>query len=76
MGGMGGMGWMWLWWVLIVLGIVAMAAALLWATAGRGGTGRTTDEPSSARRILDERYARGEIDEGEYRKRRRDIEGA
>ncbi|HEY9854168.1 MAG TPA: SHOCT domain-containing protein [Stenomitos sp.] len=28
------------------------------------------EEPTGARRLLDERFARGEIDEEEYRKRR------
>lgn len=74
----GGMGWMWLWWVLIVVGIVAMAFGLMRATTSgnRGGSGRSSGGRSSARQILDERYARGEIDEQEYRKRRRAIDDA
>lgn len=76
-GGMGGMGWMWLWWVLIVLGVVAVAFGLIRAATpgNRGAPGRSSGGRSSARQILDERYARGEIDEEEYRKRRREIDG-
>ena len=36
----------------------------------RGGGRPPFDRPGSARSILDERYARGEIDDDEYRKRR------
>ncbi|MGY4543860.1 putative membrane protein [Arthrobacter sp. UYNi723] len=32
------------------------------------------NHPGTARRILDERYARGEIDDDEYRRRREALE--
>lgn len=74
-----GMGWMWLWPTLVVLGLLALLlAAVLWS---RGRTPPPQDpssdassDSSSARRILDERYARGEIDEEEYRRRRAELE--
>ncbi len=66
------MGWMWLWPVLIVVGLAILGYVVL-----RLGQDRRDGSPtgpglpgSSARRILDERYARGEIDEEEYRRRR------
>jgi putative membrane protein len=54
---------------LVIAGIVALAR---WIGAGGsdgGGRART------AREILDERYARGEIDREEYQRRRDDIAG-
>ena len=41
----------------------------------RDAAGAETDRPSRAQRILDERYARGEISQEEYEKMRRDVEG-
>jgi putative membrane protein len=60
------MGWMWLWWLLPLL----IVAALVYVASGRGsGSGRTR-----ARDILDERLAKGEIDEATYRKLRDELE--
>ena len=80
--GMGaGMGWTWLWWLLILVGVAAIVVGLLRAggLAGRrgGDDGKPTSGPpvSTARQILDERFARGEIDEEEYRSRRRELDG-
>lgn len=73
------MGWAWVWWLLILVGVVAIVVGLMWAArAGRGP--RETDGPaetpvSTARQILDERFARGEIDEAEYLARRRTLDG-
>ena len=72
-----GMGWggMWLG-PLLMIGWVALIVALIvavvrWLGVGvqNGGRART------ARHILDERYARGEIDREEYLRRRQDIDG-
>jgi putative membrane protein len=68
-------GWMWIWPVLVVFGLVILGYAG-WrlmgnrqepSTPGRDSAG------SSARRILDERYARGEIGEEDYRRRRDEL---
>ena len=62
----------WIWPLLIVigLGLVGYVAVRL----VRDGTRRTPSAndavSAAARRILDERFARGEIDEQEYRRRR------
>lgn len=70
--GMGGFGFGWifmiLWWALIIVGIVALVKWVMSSgTGGRnGGDGRALD-------ILKERYARGEIDEQEFQKRKRDL---
>ena len=58
--GIGG-GFMWLIWIVLIL-VVA------WALGGLR-TGREPGE-KSPRELLDQRFARGEIDEEEYRKRR------
>ena len=72
-----GWGGMWLG-PLFMLGVLALLVAFIvgltrWFGGDRGisfGSVRT------ARDILDERYARGEIDREEYQKRRQDIDGA
>jgi putative membrane protein len=68
-----GMGWMWLWWLLLLVGVVVVLVGLMlaWRSGDRFRGGGTAPRPSSAREILDERFARGEIDEEEYRARRR-----
>ncbi len=41
----------------------------------RDAAGKGTGRAVGARRILDERYARGEISQEEYERMRRDVEG-
>lgn len=68
-----GMGWMWFWPVLIVIGLLIVASAVgLWMRS-RPSIGLGPDDTDSARRILDERFARGEIDEDEYHRRREQL---
>ncbi len=71
-GGWGpGFGWVFmiLFWALIILGIVAMVKWLMSTSSGSRSC------PSkSARELLDERYARGEIDREEYEQKKRDLE--
>ena len=66
-----GFGWMWIWPVLTLAGLVLLVYGVVRLVQGRssgvGGPG------SSARRILDERFAQGEIDEDEYRRRRAEL---
>lgn len=72
-----GMGWMM--WVMMIGGLVllvVLVAAIVWA--GVAFSRRDTAPPgeqSNARRILDERFARGEIDEDEYGRRSRALSG-
>jgi putative membrane protein len=78
-------------WVLVVVGVVFLIRSLVRATWWRGGesAGGMSYGPSShgadgvrpwmrnldALRILDERYARGEIDREEYLQKRADLLG-
>lgn len=68
--GMGG------WWIIWPL-LVSIGVLLLGYLAYRLIADRSADRPASgvspARRILDERYARGEIDDQEYRRRRGEL---
>ncbi len=73
-------GWAWismlLFWALIVLGIV-----FLWRTLNTGRAARGRDERGAlgdrsdrALEILRERYAKGEIDDEEFQRRKRDLD--
>jgi putative membrane protein len=75
----------WAWWQagLMWLAVMAFLALLIWAvyalvtgTTRRGGEPeRGEQQPGSARRILDERLARGEIDAEEYQRLREMLDG-
>lgn len=62
---MGWGGFMGLLWI-VLLGVV------VWVVIGMARGGRGQDAPT-AREILDRRYARGEIDADEYKRRRDDL---
>ena len=66
--GFGGI-FMILWWVLIIVGVVALVR---WLATSSGGGGRSGGD-SKALDLLMQRYARGEIDEQEFQKRKRDL---
>ena len=63
--GMSGFGWfvMAAWWALVIAGIV-------WLVRSVGGH---PDDRGSARRLLDERFAAGELSVEEYQQRRRTL---
>lgn len=71
--GMGGFGsggiFMVLWWVLVIAGILAL---LKWSGFSLGG-GERDSGGNRALDILKERYARGEIDEQEFVKKKREL---
>ena len=56
-------GWLFLW-ALIVVGIIALVRHL-----GRDDGDRYSSAGGTAEELLGQRFARGEIDEGEYRHR-------
>lgn len=65
--GFGGI-WMILVWVLVIVAIV-WVVRYLW-----GGTGASETRSSDALRLLEERYARGEIDRAEFQQKKRDLQ--
>ncbi len=73
-GMMGGFGWVFM--LLLVIVVVALVVGLLRDVfvGMRGHHGASRAPGSSARAILDERYARGEIDADEYKRRRADLD--
>lgn len=67
MGGFGGIG-MILFWVVVV----AIAVGVIrWLAPGTGPRRETTTRQKSALAILEERYARGEIDKQEFDQKRK-----
>lgn len=71
-------GWGWTMMILWTVLWIGFLAAVAWAIVQwvRGGTPVSGSSPSSktARELLDERLARGELDLDEYERRRRAIE--
>lgn len=77
--GPSGMGWGWGGWLAMGLFMLIFWGVLVWAvvTLTRHWQSRPPGAPtepprgaSGPRQIIDERFARGEIDEAEYRQRR------
>lgn len=63
-------GWMWLFWLLVLLGIVAIVVWIARAgSRSAAGTPPQQTPQQTPEELLRERYARGEIDEVEYRRR-------
>lgn len=64
-----GGGFMWLFWILIIAGIFFIFQAM-----AKGGSGNSLPDKESPLEILKKRYARGEIEEEEYERRRKELE--
>lgn len=64
-----GWGWHWLWMVAVWAAVIGLVG---WAVVRVAPTSRP--DFSRARQILDERYARGEIDDDDYRRLRAALE--
>ncbi len=59
-------GFMWIFWLLLIVALVMIFKSLL-----GGGSGARPETPLE---ILKKRYARGEIDEDEFQRLRKEIE--
>jgi putative membrane protein len=71
-----GMGWfagifMILFWILVIVGLVFLIKWLVQST--RDAQGGRSSSTSRAVHILEERYARGEIDKQEFQEKKRDL---
>lgn len=68
-------GWMWLFGLLVLVGIVLLLVVVVRAVGGGISRGTDTSPPgrNRAREVLDERYARGELNTEEYRERLRTL---
>ena len=82
MDGMMGGGWvmMLLGFLLFLLVVGAVVAGVVYLARGLskpsgGASAAQSRDGGSAQRVLDERYARGEIDKDEYEERRRSLNG-
>lgn len=60
---------MWAFWLLLIVLIIVIIKALAGGNAAPGPSGKETPME-----ILKHRYARGEIDEQEFERRRRELE--
>ena len=69
MGWYGSTGWVWMT-VLMVVFLAVVIGAVVWVARQFGRPSTTSDQGSSAIRILEERFARGEIDKGELDQRK------
>jgi len=60
---------MWIFWIVLIAG-------LLWAlTAAIGGRKESDDRHPTALEILEQRYAKGEIERDEFEQKRKDLSG-
>ena len=68
MGGFGMFGGMFIFWILIIVLAVLLVKGLFNANESR-----STEDTTTAKQILDERYARGEINRDQYNSMLKDI---
>ena len=81
-GGYGGMHGGWLgfglhsvFWILVIAAVIAVVVWAVRASNASGGAKTAAGTRPSALEILDERYARGEIDREDYLARKADLGG-
>lgn len=65
--GFGG-GFMWIFWIVLIVVIIALVRGL-------GGSGKISDTSQrTPLQLLEERYAKGEIDDQEFKQRKQKLE--
>ena len=64
-----GGGFMWIFWILIIVALFFLFQSII-----GNSSGQMKKESKSPLEILKKRYARGEIDEDEYERRRDELE--
>jgi putative membrane protein len=70
-GGFGWAGWLVMSLMMVIFwGLVIFGGIAVWRAASRGGRGQQRADIRSPEQLLDERFARGEIDVEEYTHRR------
>lgn len=69
MGWYGSTGWVWMT-ILMVVFLAVVIGAVVWVARQLSRPSTTSDQGSSAIKILEERFARGEIDKGELDQRK------
>lgn len=62
-------GWAWFFGALLLIGVVLIVTVVVRIAAGGVRRDGSAGERGSARRLLEDRYARGEISAEEYRQR-------
>ncbi|MFH5836446.1 SHOCT domain-containing protein [Proteiniclasticum sp. C24MP] len=60
-----------LWHVLIVIGVILLILSVVVLLTRKSGQKETKDTNENLKRILDERYVRGEISEEEYKTKKK-----
>ncbi len=68
MGGFGMFGGMFIFWILIIVLAVLLVKGIF-----NANDSRSSENPKTAKQILDERYARGEINQEQYNLMLKDI---
>lgn len=64
-----GGGFMWIFWILLIAGVFFLIQSMT-----KGNSDNSLSDKESPLEILKKRYARGEIDEEEYERRRKELE--
>ena len=73
-----GGGWSWFWMLPMVVVTLVLAGCLLWTVVAFSRSGTSTDRvvAPSAEDIVNERFARSELDAADYRERIDALEGS
>ncbi len=67
-----GGGFMWIFWIFLIVILVWVVKVVSGSSSNTSGDNSSDESPLE---ILKKRYARGEIDEQEYERKRRELEG-